>query len=73
MIKDHGGVKATLYHYYLTDDLKVCVFFFTSSLKRLKRARKKERIYIIYTHVVVVALISKVRIQMHAVVDTFWP
>ena len=26
MIKDHGGVKATLYHYYLTDDLKVRLF-----------------------------------------------
>jgi hypothetical protein len=23
MVKEHGGVKASLYHFYLTDDLKV--------------------------------------------------
>ena len=23
MVKDHGGLKASLYHFYLTDDLKV--------------------------------------------------
>ena len=23
MVKDHGGIKASLYHFYLTDDLKV--------------------------------------------------
>jgi hypothetical protein len=25
MVKEHGGVKASLYHFYLTDDLKVRV------------------------------------------------
>jgi hypothetical protein len=25
MVKEHGGVKASLYHFYLTDDLKVWV------------------------------------------------
>lgn len=28
IIKNHGGIKASLYHLYRTDDLKVCLFFF---------------------------------------------
>ena len=28
IIKNHGGIKASLYHLYRTDDLKVCLFVF---------------------------------------------